>query len=206
MNKKHFLTAAYLWVGTTAFGCAGIQVGQQVQAGRFALQTGHPDKAAGYLMQAADKNPDYQTPFRLPQSVLGYLGRAYYETGRDVEAKSVLELAVNKNRDDHLAQLYLGLIHLQNGDSTRGRTEVETALRGIHETLEYLAADNINGIFWDPARRLRANIEQALMSNGNLPLFVASAEQIGRDFDDEMDTARRDEGRHRNGRGGGGGD
>jgi len=98
------------------------------------------------------------------------------------------------------------LIRLRNGDSARGSREVETGLKGIHETLEYLAADNTNGIFWDPARRLRANIEQALMSNGNLPLFIASAEQIGRDFDDEMDTARRDEGRHRNGRGGGEGD
>jgi hypothetical protein len=44
------------------------------------------------------------------------------------------------------------------------------------------------------------------MTSGNLPLLIASAEQIGRDFDEEMDTARRDEGRHRNGRGGGGGD
>jgi tetratricopeptide (TPR) repeat protein len=206
MNTRKFLLAGCLWIGTSALGCAGAHVGQQVQAGRFALQTGHPDAAAAYLMQAADKNPDYQTPFRLPQSVLSYLGRAYYETARDDEAKSALELAVNKNRDDHLAQLYLGLIRLRNGDPARGRRDVETGLKGIHETLEYLAADNVNGIFWDPARRLRANIEQALMSNSNLLLFIASAEQVGRDFDEEMDTARRDEGRHRNGRGGGGGD
>jgi tetratricopeptide (TPR) repeat protein len=206
MNAKHLMAMACLCAGTVALGCAGAQVGGQVQAGRFALQTGHPDQAAAYLMQAAERNPDYQTPYRLPQSVLGYLGRAYYESGRDGEAKAALELAVSKNRDDHLAHLYLGLIRLRNGDPAGGRREVEASLQGIHETLEYLAADNVNGIFWDPARRLRAGIEQTLMSNGNLPLLIASTEQIGRDFDEEMDTARRDEGRHRNGRGGGGGE
>jgi hypothetical protein len=98
------------------------------------------------------------------------------------------------------------LIRSRNGDPAGGRREVEASLQGIHETLEYLAADNVNGIFWDPARRLRASIEQTLMSHESLPLLIASAEQLGRDFDKEMDTARRDEGRHRNGRGGGGGD
>lgn len=206
MKAKQLLVAACLWASASALGCAGIHVGQQVQAGRNALQTGRPNDAAVYLAQAADTDPDYKTPFRLPQSVLSYLGRAYYETGRDSEAKNALEIAVRKNPDDHLAHLYLGLIRLRTGDPAGGRREVETGLKGIHETLEYLAADNVNGMFWDPARTLRRNIEQTLMSNDNLSLFIASAEQIGRDFDEEMDTARRDEGRHRNGRGGGGGD
>jgi len=206
MKAKGFLLATCLGVGASALGCAGVQVGGQVQAGRNALQTGRPNDAAVYLMEAADSDPDYKTPFRLPQSVLSYLGRAYYETGRDAEAKKVLEMAVSKNREDYRAHLYLGLVRLRNGDQARGKLEVETSLKDIHETLEYLAADNANGIFWDPAGRLRANIEQALMTSGNLPLLIASAEQIGRDFDEEMDTARRDEGRHRNGRGGGGGD
>ena len=206
MKAKGFLLATCLGVGASALGCAGVQVGGQVQAGRNALQTNRPNDAAVYLMEAADSDPDYKTPFRLPQRVLSYLGRAYYETGRDAEAKKVLEMAVSKNGEDYLAHLYLGLVRLRNGDQARGKLEVETSLKDIHETLEYLAADNVNGIFWDPAGRLRANIEQALMTSGNLPLLIASAEQIGRDFDEEMDTARRDEGRHRNGRGGGGGE
>jgi hypothetical protein len=116
-----------------------------------------------------------------------------------------LQAAVQKNREDHLAHLYLGLLRVRSGDSA-GRREAETALKGIHETLEYLSSDNVNGIFWDPARRLRGNIENTLMRADSLPAFVAAAEQVGRDFDEEMDTARREEGRHRNGRGGGGGD
>jgi tetratricopeptide (TPR) repeat protein len=195
-----FLSLSYI------SGCASLEVGRQVQAGRNALQTGRPNEAAAYLMRAAETDPGYNTPFRLPQSVLTYLGRAYYETGRDEEAKRVLELALNKNQDDHVARLYLGLTRLRNAEPARGRHEVEASIREIHATLDYLAADNVNGIFWDPARTLRNKIEHALRTDGDLPLLISSAEQIGRDFDEEMDTARRDEGRHRNGRGGGGGD
>ncbi|HKY09503.1 MAG TPA: tetratricopeptide repeat protein [Candidatus Binatia bacterium] len=205
MKARHLVAGTLLVAAVSALGCAGIEVGRQVQAGRNALQTGRPQEAAAYLMQAAESEPDYRTPFRLPQSVLTYLGRAYYEIRRDPEAQSALQAALEKNRDDHLAHLYLGLTRVRNGDAPGGRREVEAGLQGIHETLEYLAADNVNGIFWDPARRLRGNIESTLMSADN-PVFVAAAEQVGRDFDEEMDTARREEGRHRNGRGGGGGD
>lgn len=206
MTARELLIGTLLFAVAGALGCGGFEVGRQVQAGRNALQTGRPQDAAAYLMQAAETDPSYRTPFRLSQSVLTYLGRAYYELGRDPEAQRTLQAAVQKNRDDHLAHLYLGLTRLRNGDPEGGKREVETSLQGIHQTLEYLAADNVNGIFWDPARRLRANIEHALMNTENLSFFIASAEQIGRDFDEEMDTARRDEGRHRNGRGGGGGD
>jgi tetratricopeptide (TPR) repeat protein len=206
MKTKQFLMAIGIWACANLLGCAASQVGGQVQAGRNALQTGRPNDAVAYLTQAAETDPNYTTPFRLPQSVLSYLGRAYYETGGDNAAQSVLQRAVQKNPDDYLGHLYLGLVRVRNGEPAPGRREVETSLKGIHETLEYLAADNVNGIFWDPARRLRNEIEHALMVNGDLPLFISLAEAIGRDFDEEMDTARRDEGRHRNGRGGGGGD
>ncbi|HEX9787093.1 MAG TPA: tetratricopeptide repeat protein [Candidatus Binatia bacterium] len=131
MKSKRLLIATCLWAAASALGCAGIHVGQQVQAGRNALQTGRPADAALYLTQAAESNPEYRTPYRLPQSVLSYLGRAYYETGRDSEAKNVLETAVNKHQDDHLAHLYLGLIRLRNGDRERGRKNVASGLKGI---------------------------------------------------------------------------
>lgn len=204
MKVKQLLTAVCLAASVSTLGCAGIHVGQQVQAGRNALQAGRPDDAASYLKQAADSNPNYKTSFRLPQSVLSYLGRAYYETGRDAAAKSALETAVKNDQDDYLARLYLGLIGLRGGDRDRGNREVETGLKGIHELLEYLAADNLNGNFWDPERGLRTRIERALTSREDLPLLIASVEGIGRDFDREMDLARRDEARNRDGRGGGG--
>jgi hypothetical protein len=86
-NRRKRHEARQLLIGTLlsaalgVLGCAGIEVGRQVQAGRNALQTSRPHDAAAYLKQAADNEPTYLTPFRLPQSVLTYLGRAYYEIG-----------------------------------------------------------------------------------------------------------------------------
>ena len=48
--------------------------------------------------------------------MLTYLGRAYYETGRDEEARTALEKAVSLNKDDSLAYLYLGLTLLRTGE------------------------------------------------------------------------------------------
>ena len=41
-------------------GCASIRVGQQVQSGRNALQTGRPEIALGYLVPAAETDPNYE--------------------------------------------------------------------------------------------------------------------------------------------------
>jgi tetratricopeptide (TPR) repeat protein len=202
-NRSLAMLCLTLWAGT--LGCAAIHVGQQVQAGRNALRTGRPNDAVIYFIQAAQSDPDYHTPYRIQQSVLTYLGRAYYETGRYSDAKDVLEKTLMKNRSDPLANLYLGLVRLREGEPA-GLVEVESGLRDLHATLEYLAADNVNGLFWDPARKIRTDIERALTIDRDVPLLIALAEEIGRDFDAEIDKARRDEGRTRNGRGGGGGD
>jgi hypothetical protein len=65
--------------------------------------------------------------------------------------------------------------------------------------------DNVNGIYWDPARGIRSGIESALAPGTADALLIASSEQIARSFDEEIDKARRDEGRFRAGRGDGGG-
>ena len=187
-------------------GCAGFQVGGDVQAGRNALQTGRPNDAVGYLMRAADIDPTYKIPYRVPVGVLAYLGRAYYETGRDAEARNSLKKAVSLNRDDSLAHLYLGLTLLRTGDRDRGRKEIEGGLKGIHETLEFIASDNVNGIFWDPARMIRSDIEKTLASKLDESELAVAAVRIGSEFDAEIDKARRDEGRRRRGSDGGSGD
>jgi tetratricopeptide (TPR) repeat protein len=68
-------------------GCAAIQVGQDVQLGRGALQMGRPEVALGYLGRAPEIDPNYTLPYTLRESVLTYLGRAYYETGNFPEAR-----------------------------------------------------------------------------------------------------------------------
>ena len=202
MNSKALSLPGCLLALIAASACAG--VGQQVQAGRLALQTGRPNDAVALLMQAAEQDPDYKTPYRVREGVLTYLGRAYYETGRDAEARSTLEKALAKDRDDPLARLYLGLTLARNGDRERGHREIESGLKGIYDTLEYIAADNLSGYYWDPAMNIRRDIRMTLDDKTDPEKLTASAQRIGALFDEEIDRARRDESNSR--RGGSGGD
>ncbi|HXV47851.1 MAG TPA: hypothetical protein VEB61_03540, partial [Candidatus Binatia bacterium] len=78
-------------------------------------------------------------------------------------------------------------------------------LKGIHETTEFIASDNVHGHFWDPGRTIRSDIEKTLAGKLTDAELLTAASQIGKDFDDEIDRARRDEARSRGGGGGGGG-
>jgi tetratricopeptide (TPR) repeat protein len=183
-------------------GCAG--VGQQVQAGRLALQTGRPNDAVTLLKQAAEQDPDYKTPYHVREGVFAYLGRAYYETGRDAEARSALEQVLVKDKDDPLAHLYPGLTLARNGERERGHQEIRAGLNGIGETLEYIAGNNLYGYHWDPTMQIRSDIRMTLASKNNPEELTVAAERIGALFDQEIDRARRDEINSRR-RGGGGG-
>ena len=83
----------------------------------------------------------------------------------------------------------------------RGQKEIEVGLKGINETLEYIAADNLSGYHWDPAMRIRSDIRMTLADKNNLRELTASAQRIGVLFDEEIDKARRDEARSRSGGG-----
>ncbi|HEY7557798.1 MAG TPA: aquaporin [Candidatus Binatia bacterium] len=180
-------------------------VGQQVQAGRLALQTGRPNDAVAFLTQAAEQDPDYKTPYLVREGVLTYLGRAYYETGRNAEARSTLEKALAKDKDDPLAHLYLGLTLARNGKRERGHQEINSGLKGILETLEYIATNNLYGHYWDPAMQIRSDIRMTLAGKNSPEELTVSAQRIGALFDEEIDKARSDESRSRRGGDGGGG-
>lgn len=203
MKISTFLRAVPFAVWAGISGCAAAQVAQQAQIGRNVLQTGHPSEAIVYLMQAAQTDPDYRLPYQPRKSVFTYLGRAYYEIGKDMEAQESLEKALARDPHDHLAHLYLGLTRIRNGEPERGSKEVAAALRGIQETLDYLISDTLEGTFWDPTGKLRRDLAVALAARLADADSIAAAEQLGRDFDREMDEARRDESRSRS-RGGGG--
>ncbi|MET0501534.1 MAG: tetratricopeptide repeat protein [Candidatus Binatia bacterium] len=187
-------------------GCAGLQVGQDVQAGRIALQTGRPEIALGYLRRAAERDPNYTTPYTPRESVLTYLGRAYYETGNFAEARSTLEKELARDKDDYLARLYLGLTLMRAGDQNRGRREAEDGLKGIHDWLENISTRSESGLFWDPARQIRSDIDKTLAAKLETSEFIATAQRIGSEFDEEVDRARKDETYTRYNRTGGGGD
>ena len=200
MTPEHVFAPICFSVLLFISGCSG--VGSDVLAGRNALQTGRADDAVGYLMRAADADPNYKIPYRVRAGVLAYLGRAYLETGKDTEARQTLEKAVNLDKNDPFAHLYLGIAMLKTGERERGRKEIDDGLRAIDDTLEYIAADRVYGFYWDPGMEIRNDIRKSLAAKLDDAQFTMAGERIGRQFDEEIDKARRDEAR----RGGGGGD
>jgi tetratricopeptide (TPR) repeat protein len=206
MRSRHLFGATFLAVVLFSSGCSS--VGGEVQAGRNALQTGRPNDAVGYLTRAAAADPNYKIPYRVAVGVLTYLGRAYLETGLDREARQTLERAVNLDKDDTLAHLYLGIAMLKTGELERGRKELEAGLRAMDDTLEYIAADRVFGFYWDPNMQIRNDIRKTLTAKLDDAQLIMAGERIGDQFDEEINKARRDEGRGRGGSdsGSGGGD
>ncbi len=194
---------ATLWTLIIISGCVGIQVANEVQLGRNALQTGQSQVAVGYLRHAAELDPNYRTPYSIRASVWTYLGRAYYEVGNFPEARRALERALSNDKDDPLASLYFGLTLLRSGDQQEGRRETENGLREINNMLNRLASSPSNGIYWDPTRQIRSDIQRALAS-GTLESseFITLAQRVGSQLDEEIDNARRDEARDKYNRGG----
>ena len=202
MKAKKLLAPICLSALIYVSGCGG--VGTDVLAGRNALQTGRPNDAIGYLIRAAEIEPSYKTPFRIRQGVLGFLGRAYYETGNDAEARKTLERAVSLDKADPFGRLYLGLTLLRSGERERGRKEVEGGLKAIDDTLEYINMDRVTGFYWDPGGQIRSAAKKTLAANLDDAQLAVAAERIGIEFDEEIDKARRDEGRSRGGSDSGG--
>src|SRR6185295_9592534 len=141
---------------------------------------------------------------RVPERVLTYLGRAYYETGNDADARKTLEKAVSIHPDDPLAHVYLGLTLLRSGERERGRKEVEIGLMAIDDTLEYLAADRVYGLYWDPGMAIRGAVKKTLAAKLDDNELATAAQRIAEQFDEEIDDARSDESRSRSGGSSGG--
>jgi tetratricopeptide (TPR) repeat protein len=202
LSAVHLISGAYLFAIAGFFwflvaGCSS--VGGEVQAGRKALQTGRPEIAVGYLASAADADPNYRIPYRVPAGVAGYLGRAYLETGRPAEARRTLEKAVNVTPQDPFIPLYLGIALIRTGERERGRKEIEAGLRAIEDWLAYFAEDRVYGFFWDPAMAIQNDIRRTRAGQLDDKQLIVAAERIGREFDEEIDKARRDEARRRGG-------
>lgn len=192
-SASRMLFLACLLALLLAGGCAGLQVGRDVQEGRAALQTGHPEDAVIYLGRAAESDPNYKLPTRAQESILTYLGRAYYETGDNTKARAVLERALGNDGNDYLARLYLGLTLYRSNDRERGRKEIDAGLNGMHAWLDEVTSDSVYGIYWDPNRTIRLAIERTLAGKPEAGEFTASAQRIGRQFDNEIDRARQSE-------------
>ena len=206
MKRTTLSLSVGIWTFVILSGCAAIQVANEVQLGRNALQTGQPQVAVGYLQNAAELDPNYKTPYSIRESVWTYLGRAYYEAGDFPEARQALEKALSIDKDNPLPKLYLGLTLLRSGEQQQGRRETESGLRGINNLLNHLATSPTNGIYWDPTHQIRSDIQRALNMNEMIQQseFITAAERVGSQLDEEIDNARRVETSDRYNRGGSG--
>ena len=170
----------------------------QIQAGRMDLLYGDPNNAVAHFQRAAEMNPDYLYYSALPEGVWTYVGRAYYASAKLPEARQALERAVSRHDQDNLAKLYLGLVLARDGDRPRGLKEIESGMRGIHDWLDYITQGFrfSYGRFWDPNRAIRSEIESdlAMISKGlDWQKLIASGEWVGKQMEEEIDRARRDE-------------
>jgi tetratricopeptide (TPR) repeat protein len=180
-------------------GCASLQVGGDVAAGRQALLKGSNETALGYFYSAAQKDPNYvyATGSSPRQGVWSYVGRSEYLTGRLPQARQTLERSLAANKDEDLTRLYLGLTLAREGDRQRGLKEIEGGMRGINNFLDYInqAQRYSIGQFWDPDRDIRRAIQSdlAMISGRDLDWqrLIADTEWLGIRMEQESDLARK---------------
>ena len=95
-------------------GCATLDSGGEFTSGRRALMSGDSAAALTYFEPIAKRDPNYVAPFSsFRESIWTYLGRAQYQSGKLVEAKSSLERALSQIPNDSVAKLYLALTNLR---------------------------------------------------------------------------------------------
>ncbi|HWP23993.1 MAG TPA: hypothetical protein VNM15_07455 [Candidatus Binatia bacterium] len=183
--------------------CTSFYAGSDLAAGRRAMLAGNNEAALAYFQSAAQRDPHYIYGSAYKQSVLSYVGRSEYAIGRLPQARETLEKALKANQDQDLARLYLGLTYARSGDRERGLKEIEGAMRGIRDWLEWVTeAHRFSfGQYWDPAREIRTAIQSDLaMISGrdfDWQKLIADSELIGKLMEEEIDRARSDESRDR---------
>lgn len=179
-------------------GCVAYRVAGQVNAGRRALLVNDFQSALPYFLAAADSDPNYvYYSVYYSEGIWTYVGRTQYATGKLNEARQSLERAVAMDKYDNLARLYLGLTLYRSGETQRGLKEIEGAMRGLHDWLEYIESARPFQAFWDPLREIRGAIEKDLQSMSakefDANQIVADAEWLGLRMEDEIEKVRQDE-------------
>lgn len=179
-------------------GCAAYYVAGQVQSGRRALLINDPERALPYFLDAAQRDPNYvYISEYFHEGIWTYVGRTQYATKRYQEARASLERALAADKDDNLARLYFGLTLARSGDPARGVKEIESAMKGIHDWLEYMERTRPFEAFWDPLREIRKAIEADLDKTSSKDFdqetLIADAEWLGNKMENEIERVREDE-------------
>lgn len=193
---------------TLLIGCNALQRSNEFHKGRVALLGGMPDAAVTHFTQVTALNGNARYS-QLQEGAWTYLGRAYYDGKKYPQARQTLERAVAINGDDSFARLYLGLTLARQGDYQTGRKEVLLGLKGLYDSLDYIAYNTFTGVYWDASGQIRTELQAMqsdLQANPNLDPLLPRVETLGIRIEQEIDAASRDESRERNRRAGGGDD
>lgn len=183
-------------------GCVDIQTAGLVQRGRTQLMNGDPKVALADFQSAAEVDPKYVANFTpLDEGVWTYVGRAYYETGDLAQARQSFQRALTYRPEDPLAQLYLGLVLVRDGNRETGLKEIESGLHGLTNFLDDIQTYDEDGVYWDPSGQIRSEIQKVLsmISSGDFSSqdLIARGEGIGKSMEEEADSARLYRERHR---------
>ncbi|HET9413001.1 MAG TPA: hypothetical protein VFO74_02625, partial [Pseudolabrys sp.] len=179
-------------------GCASLQVGGQFQRGRQALLRNEPEQALAYFLEVAKQDPTYvYQSMYFREGIWTYVGRTQYQQGMLKEARQSLERALAQDPYDNMARLYLGATLMRSGERERGLKEAANAMRSLHDWIEYTERSRPLQAYWDPTREIRGAIEKELERIKARDVadeeLVANIEWVGKQIEEEMDRARRDE-------------
>jgi tetratricopeptide (TPR) repeat protein len=181
-------------------GCgASFQGGGDIAQGRQALFRGDYPTALSYFQGAEKAGPNYVYGTELREGVLSYLGRAQYLTGQLPAARATLQQALAAHRSDNLARLYLGMTLAKQGDQKAATTDMQSALKGMGDFLNYIinTFSNSFGSFYDQNGSLRKSIaaNQAMLTSGKIdwPTLIANCEVLAINYEQVEDIATQDQ-------------
>ena len=200
INRPMKRRSSLVWISILPFLYSCTSDRLAMHTGRQALLVNKPDVALTYFQQVAEMDPNYVMRFSgvFQEGVWTYVGRAQYLAGQLPEARQSLERAVAQHNDDYLARLYLGLTLARSGDGSGGLKDIESGMKGIFDQLEWIVTRTTTpGQFWDVRGEIRSEIQSnlAMIAGKDIdwPKLIASAEWVGKKFEEESDVARQDE-------------
>jgi tetratricopeptide (TPR) repeat protein len=147
--------------------CAGVESGGEFASGRRALMSGDSAVALTYFEPIAKRDPNYVAPFTsFRESIWTYLGRAQYQTGKFVEAKSSLEKALSQIPNDSIAKLYLALANLRLQSTEKATNpftlqDISFALRERVEPKRVAALVRERGVAFDLTTESESQLRKA---------------------------------------------
>ena len=179
-------------------GCVSLQIGGDFESGRQALLRNQSEQALPYFLAVADKDPDYvYRSMYFQEGIWTYVGRTQYASGKFKEARESLGRALARDKGDNLARLYLGLTLMRSDGYESGLRELRTAMSDIHDWLDYMERAYPFQVYWDPSREIRngieADLEKIKAKDMGREQLIADGEWLGKEMEEEIDRARRDE-------------